>query len=114
MLVITGDGASWIWNGYAGTLAALSGFVRPGGLIVSGEPFWKKEPDPEYIQIEDFEPETFATHAGNVQIGIDIGLTPLYTLVSSDDDFDRYEALQWRATERWAAARENGPSGALT
>ncbi len=27
-------GASWIWDGYAGTARALAGFVRPGGTVV--------------------------------------------------------------------------------
>lgn len=32
-------GASWIWHGHRGTLRALRGFVRPGSLVLAGEPY---------------------------------------------------------------------------
>jgi hypothetical protein len=44
-----------------------------------------------------------------VQAGVELGLKPLYTPVTSPDDFDRYEALQWRAAERWATAHQADP-----
>jgi SAM-dependent methyltransferase len=96
-------GASWIWGGYRGTLRALRRFARPGGLVVSGEPYWRREPEPAYLAASGLDPGLFATHAGNVAIGVEEGLTPLYTLVSSEDDWDRYEGLQWRAAARYAA-----------
>jgi hypothetical protein len=46
--------------------------------------------------------ELFGTHAENVEAGIRLGLTPLYALAGDEDDFDRYEALQWRAADRYA------------
>lgn len=102
-------GASWIWGGYRGTLRALSRFVKPGGLVLSGEPYWKREPDPEYLAADNLTREVFADHAGNVAIGVEEGLAPLYTMVSSDDEWDRYEALQWRAAERYAVAHPEAP-----
>jgi SAM-dependent methyltransferase len=102
-------GASWIWNGYRGTLRALSRFVRPGSLVLSGEPYWKREPDPEYLASDNLTREMFADHAGNVAIGVEEGLAPLYTMVSSDDEWDRYEALQWRAAERYAVSHAEDP-----
>jgi SAM-dependent methyltransferase len=96
-------GASWIFGGYRGTLRALRRFTRAGGLVVSGEPYWRKEPEPAYLAASGMEAGLFATHAGNVAIGVEEGLTPIYTLVSSEDDWDRYEGLQWRAAARYAA-----------
>src|SRR5437762_1201799 len=56
----------------------------------------------------------FDTHAGNVATGVELGLVPLYTLVSSEDDWDRYAGLQWRAAERYAAAHPDDPdAGAI-
>ena len=49
--------------------------------------------------------ETYETHYGNVQAGKELGLRLEYTLVSSEDDWDRYEGLQWYAAGEWA--REN-------
>lgn len=102
-------GASWIWGGHRGTLNALHGFTREGGQILVGEIFWKREPPQEYLKGFGFTRDSCGTHFDNVQTAIDVGLTPLYTMVSNGDDFDRYEALQWRAAERWAAANPDDP-----
>ena len=96
-------GASWIWQGHAGTLSALAGWTKPGGLVLVGEPFWLQEPPPEYLEAAEVQRDDFATHAGNVEIGVNLGLTPLYATAGDVDDWDRYEGLQWQAAERWAA-----------
>lgn len=97
-------GASWVYQDHKGTLKALIRMTRPGGLVLVGEPFWKVDPDPEYLKLTGQHPELCGSHARNVQIGVDLGLSFLYTMVSSEDDWDRYEGLQWQAAERHAAA----------
>jgi len=44
-----------------------------------------------------------------VEAGQAQGLELAYTLVSSPDDWDRYEGLQWYAAERWARAHPDDP-----
>ena len=83
-------GASWIYNGHRGTLAALKAMTKPSGLIAVGEPFWLKEPDPEYIENAGHGRDTFGTHYQNYQTGKDLGLTLLYTIVSDHYDWDNY------------------------
>lgn len=102
-------GASWIWKGCRGTLQALSGFVKKRGLVLLGEPFWKNTPPEEYLSAAELKAEDFATHHGNVAIGEEESLTFLYALVSSDDDWDRYEGLQYRAAERYAIEHPDDP-----
>lgn len=102
-------GASWIFNGHQGTLQALSGMTMPGGLIAVGEPYWRQEPDPAYLQAAGLERELFGAHRDNVRAGEALGLIPLYTIVSSHDDWDRYEGLQWIAAENYALAHPNDP-----
>jgi ubiquinone/menaquinone biosynthesis C-methylase UbiE len=102
-------GASWIFDGHRGTLAALQKLVMPGGLILVGEPFWQQEPDPAYLQADDFQQETFGYHADNVTIGESLGLQLLYSIVSSDDDWDRYEGLQWQAAVRYIQEHPDDP-----
>lgn len=107
-------GASWIYQNHAGTLKALKGMVRPGGLILVGEPFWRNEPDPEYLKLMGYNREICGSHAENVKTGEDMGLSFLYSLVSNQDDWDRYEGLQWQAAQRYSAAHPNDPDvGAL-
>jgi len=102
-------GASWVFGGHRGTLRALKGMAGPGGYVLVGEPFWTKEPDPEHLKFDGLTREMFADHYGNVRIGEEEGLAPLYTAVSSGDDWDRYEMLQWFAADEYAAANPNDP-----
>lgn len=102
-------GATWVWDGYLGTIDALKKIVVPGGLIAIGEPFKLKDPDPGYIAAEpDFVPK-LVTHAENVATAQDAGLTLLYAIVSSQDDWDRYEGLQTLAAETYAAEHPDDP-----
>ncbi len=102
-------GASWIYQGHQGTLEALMRMVRPGGLVLVGEPFWKIPPDPEYLRLTEQEAESYGSHSSNVQTGLNLGLRFLYSVVSTEDDWDRYEGLQWQAAERYAAAHPDDP-----
>ncbi len=97
-------GASWVFGGHRGTLQALARAARPGGLILVGEPFWRCEPAAEYLAWSGMRASDFASHAGNVAIGESEGLVPLLAWVSSAEDWDRYETLQWRAAARYATA----------
>ena len=102
-------GASWVYQGHKGTLDALKNMVKPGGLVLAGEPFWKVPPEPEYLELTEQEAGAYGSHASNVQTGVDLGLTFLYAIVSSKDDWDRYEGLQLQAAERYAAAHPDDP-----
>lgn len=102
-------GATWIWGGYEGTLRALADFAKPGGLVVVGEPFWRCDPSPAYLEAAELQGTSFATHRGNVEIGLSIGLRFLHAIVSSADDWDRYEGYQFRAAERYAVAQPDDP-----
>jgi SAM-dependent methyltransferase len=94
-------GASWIWGGFKGTLGALRTWTKPGGLIVVGEPFWSRRPSSEYLQALHAAESTFSSHLGNTETGCGLGLTFLHAVVSSHDDWDRYEGYQWRAAEMY-------------
>lgn len=102
-------GASWIYEGYRGTLKALKGMTKPGGLIAVGEPFWVKEPLDEYLAAENLSREDFGTHQENVLVGEKAGLKSLYTLVSNQDDWDHYETLQWLAVDEYLRTNPNDP-----
>ena len=102
-------GASWVWGGHFGTIEALKKIVKPGGLIVLGEPFKLKEPDPGYIDAEPDFAKSMVTHAENVEIAQNAGLTLLYSIVSNLDDWDRYEGLRIRAAELYAEENPEDP-----
>jgi len=102
-------GATWVWGGYLGTIEALKKLVVPGGLIAIGEPFKIKEPDPEYVAADPSFVPMLVNHSDNVRMAQEAGLTLLYAIVSNQDDWDRYEGLQTRAAELYAAAEPNDP-----
>jgi SAM-dependent methyltransferase len=102
-------GASWIFGGYAGTLAALARFVTPGGWVIAGEPFWAREPSPEHLRAAKLEPGAWSTHRENMLIGVREGLVFLHALASSPDDWDRYEGYHRYSVERYAAEHPDDP-----
>jgi len=102
-------GASWTFGGHRGTLQALRRWARPGGLVAVGEPFWRRPPAEADLRDSGYAVDAFATHADNVAVGVALDLIPLYTLVSNEDDWDRYQSLRWRAAERHARAHPDDP-----
>ena len=102
-------GASWVFGGYRGTLRFLKRMTKPGGLMAVGEPFWLKEPREEYLKVENLKKEQFGTHCENVNVGEEEGLTCLYTIVSSHDDWDHYETFQWWAVDTYVRTNPEDP-----
>jgi len=107
--VVTLVGASWIWSGFRGTLAAMLGFVEPGGLLVIGEPHWKKEPAPEYLHAEGLKHRSFLRLGEDAEAARALGLRLVTMVGSSLDDWDRYEMLQALAMDRFARASPDHP-----
>jgi SAM-dependent methyltransferase len=91
-------GASFVWDGLHGTLAALTPAARDGGAVVVGEPYWRRWPLPDGIADDGF-----VTLAETVKRFEAAGLRPEGLIASSDDDWDRYETLHWAALEEWLA-----------
>jgi SAM-dependent methyltransferase len=102
-------GASWVFGGHPGTLDALSGMAEAGGWVVVGEAYWRQEPSEEYLEASGDTRDSFGTHVGNAEAGEERGLDLVHTLVSSKDDWDRYEGLQWYATAEYARSHPDDP-----
>jgi SAM-dependent methyltransferase len=102
-------GASWVFGGHGGTLDALAGMVAPGGWVIAGEPYWLQEPSEEYVQASGLPRESVGSHEGNAAAGKQRGLELVHTLVSSRDDWDVYEGLQWYATAEYGRNHPDDP-----
>jgi ubiquinone/menaquinone biosynthesis C-methylase UbiE len=105
-------GATWVFGGYRGTLDTLRRWAKTGGIVVVGEPHWTAEPPPEYLASSGMKRESYGTHAGNLEIGTGLGLTPIFSVVSSPDDWDRYEGLSWLAAARYVRENPDDPDRA--
>ena len=102
-------GSTHAYGDYPSTLRALSGLAPPGGRILVGEGYWKRDPDPEYLAFLGARAADCTDHAGNVAAGVEQGLVPLYTEVSSDADWDAYEDLYASTMGTYVAAHPEDP-----
>lgn len=100
-------GASFIWDGLAGTLAALTPTVRSGGFVAVGEPYWRVWPLPEGVDVQS---EDYFTLPETVRRFQASDLTPIALLDASLDDWDRYETLHWHAAEEWLIEHPHDPN----
>ncbi|MGW5736772.1 MULTISPECIES: SAM-dependent methyltransferase [Streptomyces] len=96
-------GATWIGGGVAGTVELLARSLRPGGLMLIGEPYWRREvPDQETAEAchaagkDDFLllPELIE------QFGA-LGYDVVEMVLADQDSWDRYQAAQWLNLRRW-------------
>ncbi|MDT3684285.1 MAG: class I SAM-dependent methyltransferase [Pseudorhodoplanes sp.] len=99
-------GATWIGGGVAGTIELLAQSLRPGGMILVGEPFWRQLPPTEDAakgclanSIADFLmlPELLASFG---RLGYDV----VEMVLADQDGWDRYEAAKWLTMRRWLDA----------
>ncbi len=102
-------GASWVFGGHAETLDALINMVKPGGWVIVGEPYWLQEPSKDYLEASGVAREDLGSHFSNAEAGERRGLDLVHTIVSNQDDWDRYEGLQWYATAEYARDHPDDP-----
>ncbi|NKY34465.1 methyltransferase domain-containing protein [Nocardia speluncae] len=105
-------GATWIGDGVAGTAELLDRSLRPGGLMLIGEPYWRRMPPDEetakachanaltdYLEL----PELIGQFQG---LGYDV----VEMMLADQDSWDRYTAAQWLSMRRWL---DQNPDGEL-
>jgi len=102
-------GASFVYDGFIGTINALKKMTKPSGMIILGEPYWLKEPDEEYLKMSGIKKEEYNSHYGNIDIGEKERLKCIYTLVSNHDDWDHYETLQWWSAYDYITVNPDDP-----
>jgi hypothetical protein len=93
-----------VWGTIAGAAAALAPGVRRGGFLAVGEPFWRRWRLPQGVEEGDFV-DLEATVARFEQAGV----STTGVIASSEDDWDHYESLHWRAVEEWLAEHPDDP-----
>jgi SAM-dependent methyltransferase len=98
-------GASFVWADLSETLEALAPATRRGGHVVVGEPYWRRQPPEDHPD----GPETFASLEETVTRFERAGLPVVALIAASEDDWDRYESLHWRAVEEWLDENPNDP-----
>ena len=101
-------GATWIGGGVPGTLALLEASLRPGGLVLVGEPFWRLDP-PDPAAVAALAP-LHASELGWLSLpGLvaqvqGLGWDVVEMVLADEDSWDRYVAAQWRNVRDWLDA----------
>lgn len=100
-------GATWIGDGVAGTVELLRRSLAPGGIMLIGEPYWRKEPpDPETAEgCRGIGDENWTVGLGRLLGSFgEMGLDVVEMVLADEDSWDRYEAAQWLNIRRWLDA----------
>jgi SAM-dependent methyltransferase len=96
-------GATWIGDGVAGTLGLLQRSLRPGGMLLVGEPYWRREP-PDDATVEGCDAhrrDEFLLLPDLVEQFAGLGYDVVEMVLADQDSWDRYQAAQWLTTRRW-------------
>jgi SAM-dependent methyltransferase len=98
-------GASFIWNGYRPALGKLKEAIKPNGKVAIGEPSWRTTAvPPEYSRNETVHTEYELLHIAREE-GFDFE----YVVRAGHDDWDHYEAGNWRGLVRWIDENPDHP-----
>jgi SAM-dependent methyltransferase len=99
-------GATWIGGGTTGTVDLLERSLRPGGIVLVGEIFWRVEPpDEETAQIVlGSNVHEVRTLPGLVEAVQDHGWDLVEMMLADEDSWDRYAAPQWFNVRTWLDA----------
>jgi SAM-dependent methyltransferase len=96
-------GATWIGGGTAGTIALLEQSLRPGGLMLIGECYWRQDPPDEatvkgcYAESK----ESFFSLPDLFDHFDSLGYDVVEMVLADQDSWDRYAAPHWRNIRRW-------------
>jgi len=89
-------GAAFVWGNIGDAAARLAPAVKSGGFVAIGEPYWRTP-----SRVDDGYVDLTATAGRFTATGV--ALTRI--IAASEDDWDRYESLHWRALEEWLATQ---------
>lgn len=96
-------GATWIGNGVAGTAELLDRGLRPGGLMLIGEPYWRRTP-PDQATAEACHATSlsdFLPLPGLIEQFGELGYDVVEMTLADQDSWDRYCAAQSLNLRRW-------------
>lgn len=99
-------GATWIGDGVPGTVDHLRRSLKPGGLLLVGEPYWRRQPpDDATVKACHAEAESdFLTLPDLLDRFRTLGCDPVEMVLADQASWDRYAAAQWLNTRRWLDA----------
>ena len=96
-------GATWIGNGLVGTVELLRRSLRPGGMMLIGEPYWRREP-PDQATVEGCyvtSRDEYRPLPELIEQFGELDCDVVEMVLADQDSWDRYVAAQWLNIRRW-------------
>ncbi|MDN8552534.1 class I SAM-dependent methyltransferase [Citrobacter werkmanii] len=102
-------GATWIAGGVTGTVRQLEQSLKPGGIILIGEPYWRQMPATEEIaqSCGATAVADFLSLAELISSFDPLGYDVVEMVLADQEGWDRYEAAKWLTMRRWLEANQN-------
>lgn len=99
-------GATWIAGGVAGSVKLLAKSLKPGGMILIGEPWWRQVPATDEIAqaCGVSSRDDFLTLPGLVASFDELDYDVVEMVLADQEGWDRYEAAKWLTMRRWLEA----------
>lgn len=89
------------------TLTTTHNLLAPGGWLILGEGYWKREPSADFLTALGSTRDELGTHAQNIERLESANFTPRWACTASDDDWDEYE---WRYSFNIESHVERNPT----
>jgi SAM-dependent methyltransferase len=111
--VVSCIGATWIGNGLEGALELMKSSLKPGGLILVGEPYWIQPPPEEAYAAKGVSKNDYVSLDGTLDRLESSGMDLIEMVLANHDGWDRYEAAQWMAVNDFLNANPNTPDASM-
>ncbi len=107
--VVSCIGATWIGGGLVGTLKLMLPALKPGGLLLVGEPYWVAPPPEAAYAAMELGKDDFTSLLGTLDRIESVGLELVEMVLADGNSWDRYSAAQWMAVDDWLRAHPDDP-----
>ncbi len=107
--VVSCIGATWIGGGLAGTLALMKPALKPGGLILAGEPYWIEPPPEAAYAALGVGKDDYVSLDGTLDRFEAAGMRLVEMVLADRASWDRYMAPQWMAVDDFLRAHPDDP-----
>ena len=99
-------GATWIGGGFAGTIELLAKSLSPEGIMLIGEPYWRRLPPTEDVakRCEANAIADFLMLPELVESFDNLGYDVVEMVLADQEGWDRYSAAMWLTMRQWLKA----------
>lgn len=102
-------GSTQAFDGFESALWILRERIKPGGHLLLGEGFWRREPAQEYLDFLQCQVGDLHSHLVNVRLAEEAGLEVLQAHEATEDEWTAYEDVYHAQIVAWCEANPDDP-----